>query len=300
MTAFVGYSCREVVWMKRRLLGFLLGMLNTQLKPNPWLWEHKSSGQFTVVDSHFLFDTGKRDIDLISLLCPIRDVDLKNVVQLDMMHKHSNFITKGVFVRGFRIEENPTPVSPYNPCGDQANPTASSEGNCPGFQTDLRFQSSAVAALQEASIRWRFLQGGCLDEKKIAWVSSGSYSCISHFLLPTDKRDIDLNSQLCPIRDVDVESGNPILFPCPFTIEGLHCSTRTWETQTRCATIAALFFGADDYGFDITGLSEDPIAFKLFYNFKILHARWAMLAALLLPYTSISFRHARWAMLAAL
>ncbi|GKD65968.1 histone H3.2-like protein, partial [Tanacetum coccineum] len=49
------------------------------------------------------------------------------------------------------IEENPTPVSPYNPCGDQANPTASSEGNCPGFQTDLRFQSSAVAALQEAS-----------------------------------------------------------------------------------------------------------------------------------------------------
>ncbi|GKA06799.1 hypothetical protein Tco_0686023 [Tanacetum coccineum] len=39
------------------------------------------------------------------------------------------------------------------------------------------------------------------------------------------------------------------------------------------------------------GLSEDPIAFKLFYNFKILHARWAMLAALLLPYGSfISFK----------
>ncbi|GKA06801.1 histone H3.2 [Tanacetum coccineum] len=39
------------------------------------------------------------------------------------MHKHSNFITKGVFVRGFTIKENPTPVSPYDPCGDQANPT---------------------------------------------------------------------------------------------------------------------------------------------------------------------------------
>nr|GEX76817.1 ATP-dependent Clp protease [Tanacetum cinerariifolium]GEX76828.1 ATP-dependent Clp protease [Tanacetum cinerariifolium] len=69
----------------------------------------------------------------------------------------------------------------------------------------------------------------------------------------------------------------------------LHCSTRTWETVTRCATIVAPFFASkneqnidlpDDYGFDITGLSEDPIAF----NFKILHVRWAMHAALLLPY----------------
>ncbi|GKD96119.1 hypothetical protein Tco_1380016 [Tanacetum coccineum] len=141
-----GQSCSEVVWMKRRLLGFLLGMLNTQLKPNPWLWAHKSSGQFTVVDSHFLFPTGKRDIDLNSLLCPIRDVDLKNV-----------------------------------------------------------------------GIRWRFLQGGCLDEKKIAWVSSGQLQLYQSLPIAhrknVDKRDIDLNSQLCPIRDVDVESGNPILFP---------------------------------------------------------------------------------------
>ncbi|GKA51108.1 chlorophyll A/B binding protein 7, chloroplastic, partial [Tanacetum coccineum] len=35
-----------------------------------------------------------------------------------------------------------------------------------------------------------------------------------------------------------------------------------------------------DYGFDIAGLSKDPTAFKRFYNFEILHARWAMLAAL--------------------
>ncbi|KAM0014733.1 putative photosystem II [Helianthus debilis subsp. tardiflorus] len=35
-----------------------------------------------------------------------------------------------------------------------------------------------------------------------------------------------------------------------------------------------------DYGFDIAGLSQDPVAFKRYYNFEILHARWAMLAAL--------------------
>ncbi|KAF5177474.1 Chlorophyll a-b binding protein 7 protein, partial [Thalictrum thalictroides] len=35
-----------------------------------------------------------------------------------------------------------------------------------------------------------------------------------------------------------------------------------------------------DYGFDIVGLSKDPMAFQKYFNFEILHARWAMLAAL--------------------
>ncbi|XP_022975375.1 chlorophyll a-b binding protein 7, chloroplastic [Cucurbita maxima] len=35
-----------------------------------------------------------------------------------------------------------------------------------------------------------------------------------------------------------------------------------------------------DYGFDIAGLSEDPVAFRKYFNFEILHARWAMLASL--------------------
>ncbi|KAD4385014.1 hypothetical protein E3N88_25182 [Mikania micrantha] len=35
-----------------------------------------------------------------------------------------------------------------------------------------------------------------------------------------------------------------------------------------------------DYGFDIAGLSQDPVAFNRYCNFEILHARWAMLAAL--------------------
>ncbi|KAG5246645.1 hypothetical protein OIU78_021455 [Salix suchowensis] len=35
-----------------------------------------------------------------------------------------------------------------------------------------------------------------------------------------------------------------------------------------------------DYGFDVAGLAEDPVAFQKYFNFEILHARWAMLAAL--------------------
>lgn len=35
-----------------------------------------------------------------------------------------------------------------------------------------------------------------------------------------------------------------------------------------------------DYGFDIAGLARDPTAFEKYFNFEILHARWAMLAAL--------------------
>ncbi|KAJ0743262.1 putative chlorophyll A-B binding protein [Helianthus annuus] len=35
-----------------------------------------------------------------------------------------------------------------------------------------------------------------------------------------------------------------------------------------------------DYGFHIAGLGQHPVAFKRYYNFEILHARWAMLAAL--------------------
>nr|XP_011464998.1 PREDICTED: chlorophyll a-b binding protein 5, chloroplastic isoform X4 [Fragaria vesca subsp. vesca] len=34
-----------------------------------------------------------------------------------------------------------------------------------------------------------------------------------------------------------------------------------------------------DYGFDVVGLSKDPVAFQRYFNFEILHARWAMLAA---------------------
>ncbi|KFK42074.1 hypothetical protein AALP_AA2G207800 [Arabis alpina] len=35
-----------------------------------------------------------------------------------------------------------------------------------------------------------------------------------------------------------------------------------------------------DYGFDIAGLGKDRLAFDKYFNFEILHARWAMLAAL--------------------
>ncbi|XP_050235428.1 chlorophyll a-b binding protein 7, chloroplastic isoform X1 [Mercurialis annua] len=35
-----------------------------------------------------------------------------------------------------------------------------------------------------------------------------------------------------------------------------------------------------DYGFDVAGLGTDSVAFQRYFNFEILHARWAMLAAL--------------------
>lgn len=35
-----------------------------------------------------------------------------------------------------------------------------------------------------------------------------------------------------------------------------------------------------DYGFDLAGLGKDPVALQKYYNFEILHARWAMLGAL--------------------
>lgn len=35
-----------------------------------------------------------------------------------------------------------------------------------------------------------------------------------------------------------------------------------------------------DYGFDVAGLGKDPIALQKYFNFEILHARWAMLGAL--------------------
>ncbi|XP_054818839.1 chlorophyll a-b binding protein 7, chloroplastic isoform X2 [Prosopis cineraria] len=34
-----------------------------------------------------------------------------------------------------------------------------------------------------------------------------------------------------------------------------------------------------DYGFDIAGLGKDPAALQKYFNFEILHARWAMLAS---------------------
>ncbi|KAK8937393.1 hypothetical protein KSP39_PZI011792 [Platanthera zijinensis] len=35
-----------------------------------------------------------------------------------------------------------------------------------------------------------------------------------------------------------------------------------------------------DYGFDVAGLGKDPTSFQKYFNFEILHARWAMLASL--------------------
>ncbi|GKB84536.1 histone H3, partial [Tanacetum coccineum] len=57
--AFVGDSCREVVWMKGRLLGFLLGMLNTQLS-----------------QIHGFGYTNHLISVILTQLCPIRDVDV--------------------------------------------------------------------------------------------------------------------------------------------------------------------------------------------------------------------------------
>ncbi|XP_074263983.1 chlorophyll a-b binding protein 7, chloroplastic isoform X2 [Silene latifolia] len=34
-----------------------------------------------------------------------------------------------------------------------------------------------------------------------------------------------------------------------------------------------------DYGFDVAGLAKDPTSLQNYYNFEILHARWAMLGA---------------------
>lgn len=34
-----------------------------------------------------------------------------------------------------------------------------------------------------------------------------------------------------------------------------------------------------DYGFDIAGLAKDPVELQKYFNFEILHARWAMLAS---------------------
>ncbi|XP_058725445.1 chlorophyll a-b binding protein 7, chloroplastic isoform X2 [Vicia villosa] len=34
-----------------------------------------------------------------------------------------------------------------------------------------------------------------------------------------------------------------------------------------------------DYGFDIAGLAKDPVALQKYFNFELLHARWAMLAS---------------------
>ncbi|GAV65808.1 Chloroa_b-bind domain-containing protein [Cephalotus follicularis] len=35
-----------------------------------------------------------------------------------------------------------------------------------------------------------------------------------------------------------------------------------------------------DYGFDVAALAKDPVDFQKYFSFEILHARWAMLAAL--------------------
>lgn len=35
-----------------------------------------------------------------------------------------------------------------------------------------------------------------------------------------------------------------------------------------------------DYGFDVAGLSSDPVALQRYFNFEILHARWAMLGSI--------------------
>ncbi|URE34446.1 LRR, partial [Musa troglodytarum] len=35
-----------------------------------------------------------------------------------------------------------------------------------------------------------------------------------------------------------------------------------------------------DYGFDVAGLGKDPVALQKYFNFEILHARWAMLASI--------------------
>ncbi|GAB2210398.1 hypothetical protein Droror1_Dr00015664 [Drosera rotundifolia] len=34
-----------------------------------------------------------------------------------------------------------------------------------------------------------------------------------------------------------------------------------------------------DYGFHLAGLGKDPLSWQRYFNFEILHTRWAMLAA---------------------
>ncbi|XP_042433394.1 chlorophyll a-b binding protein 7, chloroplastic-like isoform X1 [Zingiber officinale] len=78
--------------------------------------------------------------------------------------------------------------------------------------------------------------------------------------------------------------------------------SRRFEARARKARKASYWYGRDrprwlgpipyeypshltgdlpgDYGFDVAGLAKDPVAFGKYFNYEILHARWAMLASL--------------------